>query len=333
MTGVTLMISLFISCSNDFELNTSADPVPVVWCLLNPDVNEQYVRLERSYLTDPAHPDDRPVTDSTVWNLPVTVYIEELSGGLPVQLVRFEPVTSPPKDSGYFPEDNLRLYYADFKPARLATYRLYIHFTDDNRIVTGITTVPGAPVVYDPLEVPGRKINLQAGVQFTSRWAPGEGLGIFQGTYIMNYEEIVQEQTSINQVYLKMSPILGLGADIEMSGFVSGNRFMEEMVKQVPVRDGAVRTMINVRFLLYKGGEELALQVSPDLQQTTISNSLNQYSNLVNGIGVFSSLQLVYVNNLQLSNTTINELANSELTRKLGFSDIHGDELNTGANE
>jgi hypothetical protein len=328
MTGVFILTSSISSCSNDFQLNTTADPVPVVCCLLNPDVNGQYVRLGRSFLTDPDNPDAPPVTDSTVWNLPVNVYVEEWKDGFPVETYRFDPVTAAPKDSGYFPENNLRLYKADFKPARLATYRLYVHFPDDYRIITAIATIPGRPVVYDPLEMPGRKITLQSGVQFTSRWAPGEGSGIYQGLFSVSFNEIVNGQSSVNQALLRMEPVLGLGTDIEMTDILSGNRFLEEMAKQIPVREGVERSVINVRFTLFKGGEELALLVSPDLQQTTISNSLNQYTNLVNGIGVFSSMQQVAVNNLQFSNTTLNELAHSELTRNLGFKDIHGGDLN-----
>ena len=328
------MFSIFFpSCSNDFELNTSADPVPVVWCLLNPDVNEQYVRLGRSFLPDPNNPDYQPIADSTVWSLPVTVYAQELQDGLPIRTFLFDPVAAQTKDSGFFPNDNLRLFKADFQPTRLATYRLYVHFPDDDRIISGVTTLPGLPVVYDPLEIPGRKISLQVGVQFTARWAPGEGRGIYQGLFIINYQETVNEQSSVYQAYMKMYPILGLGTAIEMSDILSGNRFLEEMAKQIPFRVGAERSVINIQFKLFKGGEELALQVSPDLQQTTISNSLNQYTNLVNGLGIFSSLQQVSVNNLQFSNTTLNELAHSELTQNLGFKDIHGGEFKTEHDE
>ncbi|MCX6226972.1 MAG: DUF4249 family protein [Bacteroidia bacterium] len=332
-TGFFALSLFFGSCSNEIELNVAADPVPVVWCLLNPDVHEQYVRLGRSFLLDPNHPDHPPVTDSTVWDMPVTLYIEELQDGLSLHLYRFNPVAAPAKDTGFFPEGNLRLYKSDFQPVRLATYRLYIHFPDDNRIVTGTTTLPGRPLVYDPLDIPGRKITLQSGVQFTARWAPGKGRGIFQGLFIINYNETLNEEPSVYQAYMRMNPTLGLGSDIEMTDILSGNRFLVEMVKQIPFREGAERSVINVQFKLFKGGEELALMASPDLQSTTISNSLNQYTNLVNGIGIFSSMQQTAVNNLQLSNSTLNELAHSELTHNLGFKDIHGGELNSENDE
>jgi hypothetical protein len=331
--GLAVLSLIAVSCSNELEINTPTDPVPVVWCLLNPDVKDQYVRLGRSFLNDPENPGNPPVTDSTVWSVPVTVYIEEMQNGLSVNIFPFHPVAAPPKDSGFFPEDNLRLYQANFQPNRLATYRLYVHFPDDNRIVTGVTTISGRPEVNDPMDIPGRKISLQSDVQFTARWGPGEGRGIYQGLFIINYSEILNEQSSVYQVFLHMDPVLGLGSEMEMTDILSGNRFLKEMVKQIPVREGTERNVINVQFKLYKGGEELALQTSPDLQETTISNTLNQYTNLTNGIGIFSSMQQVTINNLQLSNTTLNELAHSELTHNLGFKDIHGGDLNNEYDE
>ncbi|HBB92932.1 MAG TPA: hypothetical protein DC042_14770 [Bacteroidales bacterium] len=325
--GVVSLLLLYSSCSNEIDLNFESDPVPVVWCLLNPDVNEQFVRLGRSYLSDPADPGAAPVTDSTVWNLDVVVYVEEWADGMPARVFRFEPAAAQPKDSGYFPADNIRLYKSGFTAKRGTEYRLYVHFPDDDRIVTGTTIPPQRPVVYDPLEIPGRKINLQTGVQFTSRWAPGEGNGVFQGEFVINYQDSLSGEVTHNQVIIRMSPILSLGQEIEITDLFSGNRFLEEMVRQVPVKQAVVRDLINVQYRLFKGGEELALLVSPDLQETTISNTLNQYTNLVNATGVFSSIQITSVNNLQLSNTTVNELAHSELTQQLGFRDIHGGEM------
>lgn len=223
------MLFFITSCSNEIELNASADPVPVVWCLLNPDINDQYVRLGRSFLPDPNNPDYLPVTDSTVWDMPVTVYIEEKQGGLPLRIFHFEPSSAPSKDSGFFPDNNLRLYKADFKPSRLATYRLYIHFPDDNRIVSGTTTLPGQPAVRDPLEMPGRKICLQSGFNLTTRWAPGEAGGVFQWILIIHYLETQNEQSSEYLVIVGSKPILGLGSDIEIISILSGNRFLEEM--------------------------------------------------------------------------------------------------------
>lgn len=324
-----VVVLLFLSaCSNDIEVNATGDPVPVVWCLLNPDVNEQYVRLGRSFIPDPNNPDYRPVADSTVWATPAYIYVEEWLNNVPIKIFRFDPFFGATKDSGYFPKDNLKLYKADFKPARLATYRLYVHLPDDKMIISGMTKIPGQPTIYDPQNLPGRKITLQNGVSYTVRWAPGAGEGMYQGQFNFMYSEENGNESSDYQVAMNMEPVLGLGSVTLLTDGLNGNRFLKEMAKQIPVKDGVIRRVCNVQFRLFKAGEELALMTLPDVQGSSISNSLNQYSNLINGIGIFSSLQQVVVNNLELSNSTINELAHSELTKSLRFKDIHDVDIN-----
>lgn len=313
----------FSSCNNEIDLEVSGDPVPVVYCLLNPDQEHQFVRLGRSYLPDPGNPEKPPLADSTVWNMDIEIYLEEWLGGSPARTVNFEPWIGAVKDSGFFPSDNLRIFHAAFKPSIFTSYRLYVHFPDDNRIISANTTIPGRPVIYDPMELPGRKINLQSEVQYTIRWLTAEGAGIYQGYFDLFYEEQYQGNTSLNEIVFDSEPVLNLVPGAEDSKkILSGASFFDQIARKVPVREGAIRKVVNFRFRFFAGGEELGLYASPDLRNTTISNNLNQYTNFDNGIGLFSSLQILYVNNLQLSNTTINQLAHGGKTGHLGFRDV-----------
>ncbi|MFO7616064.1 MAG: DUF4249 family protein [Bacteroidales bacterium] len=315
------------SCENEVDVESSGDPVPVIYCLLNPDENVQCVRLGRSFLPDPANPGAPPVTDSTVWNLPVEVYVEEWNNGFPGRTILFEPGNAPVKDTGFFPTGNLRIYSAQFTPKIQTTYRLYVHFPDDGRIISASTTVPDRPHIYDPMDVPGRKINFQTGTNYTIRWLTAKGAGIYQGFFDLYYEEQFDDGLTVHQITFDSEPVLNLVSSVEDSKKVlSGANFFNQILEKVPAREGAVRRVVNLRFRFYTGGEELALYVSPELQTTTIANNLNLYSNFDNGIGLFSTLQVTYVNNLQLSNTTLNELAHGSKTRHLGFLDAHGGE-------
>jgi len=327
-SGVLLILLSFCSCADDIHLLSPGEPIPVVYCLLNPDSKEQYVRLGRTFILDPTNTGNPPLTDSTVWNLPVDVYLEECQNGLPVQKFLFNPCPAPVKDTGFFSQDNLRLYRSDFRPARLATYRLYIHFPDDNRLVYGSTTIPGYPIVYDPMEIPGRKINLQSEVNYTIRWAPPSRAGLYQSIFHITYQEEAGSDLTFQQVMFGTDPVLDLTSGSEITWILTGARFFQEMARQTPVKPEVKRKVVNVQFRFYTGGEELALQISPDIQQLRTTSPLNPYTNLINGIGIFSSIQIFSVNNLELSNTTINELAHGELTKNLGFRDIFGGELN-----
>lgn len=313
---------LLLSCNNEFDLETRGDPVPVVYCLLNPDGHVQYVRLGRSFLPDPKNPEAPPVADSTIWNLPVEVYMEEWIAGRPARTIFFEPIEAPVKDTGFFPTEGLRVYSAHFSPTILTTYRLYVHFPDDQRILSATTNVPGWPIIYDPMEIPGRRINFQSGLSYTIRWLSAENAGIYQGFFDLYYEEDFEGNQELHQITISSDPALYLASSNEdLQRTLNGERFFDQILRDVPVREGAVRRVVNLRFRFYTGGEELGLYVSPELQPTTIANNLNLYTNFDNGIGLFSTLQVTYVNNLQLSSTTLDQLANGSQTGHLGFVD------------
>jgi hypothetical protein len=327
-TGILFVIVALCSCSEDFTLLTPGDAAPVVYCLLNPDAGEQYVRLGRTFQSDTAHPEQPPITDSTVWNLPVDIYMEEWQNDLLSKRIQFNPCLAPVKDTGFFSQDNLRLYRADFIPVRLATYRLYVLFPDDNRLVYGSTTIPGYPVVNDPLDIPGRKINLQSEVNYTIRWIPPPGAGLYQGVFHITYQEDAGNDVTFHEALFGNDPVLDLTSGTEISWILTGTRFFQEIARQIPVKPDVSRKVINVQFRFYTGGEELALHVSPDIEQSRTTGPLNPYTNLINGTGIFSSIQIFSVNNLELSNTTLNELAHGDLTGNLGFLDIFGGEVN-----
>jgi hypothetical protein len=326
-SAALFILAAVCSCTEDIHLIEPGDPVTVVYCLLNPDSREQYVRLGRTFQLDPTPPDKPPAQDSTVWNVPVDVYVEEWKDGSPVRRFQFNASESPVRDTGFFSRDNLRLYRSDFMPARLTTYRLYVHFPDDNRMVYGSTGIPDYAIVYDPLEIPGRMISLQSEMVYTIRWAPPPKAGLYQSIFFITYREEAGTEVTFHDVLFGTEPYLNLTTGSEITWILTGARFFREMARQVPVKPGVRRSVVNVSFRFYTGGEELALQVAPDIEQFRTTSSINQYTNLQNGTGIFSSIQVFPVNNLELSGTTLHELATGELTRNLGFDDVYGGKL------
>jgi hypothetical protein len=177
------------------------------------------------------------------------------------------------------------------------------------------------------MDIPGRKINFQTGTNYTMRWLTARGAGIYQGHFDLYYEEQFEGTISLHQVVFSSDPVLNLVPLAEDSKkILSGASFFSQILQKVPFKEGAVRRVVNMRFRFYTGGEELALYVSPELQTTTIANNLNLYTNFDNGIGLFSTLQVAYVNNLKLTNTTLDELAHGSKTGHLGFLDTRGGE-------
>ena len=86
----------------------------------------------------------------------------------------------------------------------------------------------------------------------------------------------------------------------------------------------ATREIVNVTFELLIGGEEYGLFLFSEIGGNNLNTAFSEYTNITNGIGVFSSLISYQVSNLELSNTTLDELAYGDKTRHLGFLDHYG---------
>ena len=142
---LVLLSATLITCKEDVTLYTSGQPVPVVYSLLDPVSDLQYVRIGRSYTGGLDAMNQPPVTDSTVWNITHEVYIEEYANGQKGETYWFAPDSTLLKDPGFFPVTNLRVYSSAFKPVAGNTYQLYIYFPDLDKMVSARPAVNGSP--------------------------------------------------------------------------------------------------------------------------------------------------------------------------------------------
>lgn len=306
-------------------MNAPGAPVNVVFGLLDPGKTVQYVRIGRSYNGSSLLSAVSPHPDSIRWQEKFSVYVEEWDENQKIKEVyHFDPDNGVAKDTGFFPVEGLAVYKCGFKPKRLYTYSMYVHFEDDNRITNGIATIPGKVVVIDPTPVPGRKINLQTGSNFNARWKPAEKAGVYQIFFKVIYKEITETNWQLKEIVFKSAVYPEITPPLQLEKTFSGNRFFSECIIQVDSTLDAVREIVNASFQMYTGGEEFGFYLSSQLNDNNLSSAFGDYTNLSNGIGIFSSISVYTISNLELSNTTLDELAYSDKTRHLGFLDHYG---------
>jgi hypothetical protein len=184
--------------------------------------------------------------------------------------------------------------------------------------------MPGDVVVHDPKPIPERKINLQTGAKYTIRWEPAENAGVYQTFFKVIYQEKTSSGISFNDISFNSQVFTEFSSNEMFERNVNGNRFFEECLSQVDSTVEASREVINVTFELLIGGEEYGLFLFSQVSGNYLSSAFSEYTNIINGIGIFSSLSSYKLTNLQLSNTTLDELAYGDKTRNLGFLDHYG---------
>ncbi len=312
------------ACGNEVDIYTLGEPTPVVYCLLDPGSASQYVRIGRSYQGDSSLILHTPDADSLTWDTPVEVYIEEYSANNLIQTYRFNPDLTLSKDSGFFDQSALRIYSAIFKPVPGNQYQLYAYFPDLNKMVSGRTTSHGVPQIVDPAPIPLRKINFEAGQPFMIRWYPGEYSGVYESIFRIHYQDSSASGNQFKSADYSSGGIYDLRTNQLLDHVMGGQRFFKDMAEQIPVIQDVSRKIISLEFIMISGGLDLSFLYKSSIESGTNFTNFGDYTNLVNGIGIFSSRNVSRVSNLELSNVTIDELAHGALTVKLNFKDSRG---------
>lgn len=322
ISGISTFLILIIfssGCSNEVDLHGTGEPVPVVYCLLNPLDQNQYIRIGKSFILSKDHLSSGPSADSIIWPDEALVYLERWEDNDPVETIMFEHSEIVEKDTGYFSNEALMIYQAQFQPNPGEEYHLYVYFPELDKIVSGQTMVMSVPKVLDPEVIPGRTVSFDTISPYTVRWRGGSFTGLYQGVFRMHYTESLQgdfEHRSCNfvtPIYQKQ----GVGDLYE--GKLNGLNFLQSVAQQLEPVPGIQREIISFEFLFYAAGPDLAVLIDSDLNGGNPFTIIRNNSNISGGMGVFSSQTCQRFPNLVPSNTTKYFLATSQYTKNLGF--------------
>ena len=159
ISGIILAAALISSCESNFQVNTENQEVPIVYCVLNSGQSEQYLKLNKTYLTNRAAISNPPDQDSVYFKGNIEIVLEEWSNGNVDHIYIFEPTSEFPKDSGFFPNDNNIIYKTEAEIKPETKYSLSLYLENKEKIVYAEAMSMGEILIVDPLNIPERKIS------------------------------------------------------------------------------------------------------------------------------------------------------------------------------
>lgn len=322
LPGILLLPS---ACSTEIDVNAPNLNVPIVYCLLDTEDSVQYLKLNKTYLLTSAAALTPPEPDSQYFEGEVQVVLERWQGNKPVELIEFVKTDEVPKNPGFFPHSRNTLYKAETRISSDAKYMLSIYIRDKEEIVHGYTQTIGPLKVVDPMDLEIRKVSLNNGVNYTARWQPVEHAGIYQVVLRFHYAEThneVRTEKYFDWPQSFTSPVSNLDY---LSKEISGSRFFYILADSVPDQPDVEREALGVDFFILSGGEEIKFYIESTQPSSGALMERPVYTNVVNGIGIFSSMATQKVTGLNLASTTLDSIAYGQLTRHLGFVDHNGE--------
>lgn len=330
-------LALFSSCSTDLDVNAPYQDLTVVYGLLNAQDQTQYIRIEKGYL-------DKSTSALTLAQIPDSIYYGDV---LKVQMINqgnndtisLEKVMGDtigiPKDSGTFANSPNILYRMSRTIDANQTYKILIVNTSTGKVVTASTAIVKDFQIGRPLNIAGSTVDLAAtNTDGTSKplniqWTGAVNAQIYSAVIRFYYTEWnVSSPSVVDTLYADWNVIdsyasnNGNGGEAETYN-VPGKNFYVTMGNIIPVKANiqrrAIGSPLEVRFAA--GGVELYnyLRVSQTQTGITALQAQAKYTNVSNGLGIFSSRYNKVKSNITISSNSIDSLVDGSYTKKLNF--------------
>lgn len=325
LTGIgVILMFLTSSCETAFQVNAENQEVPILYCVLNNGSDTQYLKLNKTYLLDKAAFSNPPNQDSVYFQGNIQIVLEEWSDENVSNIFLFEQTTEIPKDTGFFPSENNIVYttQASIKPE--TKYSVSIYLENKEKIVYAETTSMGKLRVIDPVGIPERKISLNIGQNYNCSWKPVDNAGIYQVVINFNYMEYAGSDSTPKTMVWPQAFTSPLTNAETLSKDISGSRFFYIVRDNLKAQPGITRKALGMDFIILSGGEEIKYYIESTAPSDGALMEKPIYTNVTNGLGVFSTVSKAEIPMLPFGSVTVDSLAYSQLTGDLGFLDHNG---------
>ena len=290
---------LFSACETDFDVNAEWEETTIVYGLLDVSKETQYIRINKAYLGD----DDAMIiaqnSDSINFHpveMEVKLYKLEAFGNLTVDTLDHVLLVADTleKEDGFFATDNNIIYKTDGGPDFFSNnnrYALIIkNKTTGNKVSANSSVISGFD--FDNIftnKTKSFQFGLYNNNDFSSStitWDDSNDNGkIYQLDLFFNYTE------NINGVDTEKSLrySLPLIDDTESKMKIEGNSFFNFLELNLSKDNDVVRYFNGIDMLMTVGSEDLETYINVNKPITGIVQERPQFTNINNGIGLFSS--------------------------------------------
>ncbi len=320
------------ACNNELVTIEGWKDIPVVYGLLSLNDTATYFRIEKAFV-------DATKTPNELAQLPDSLYYKDVT----VTLVRtrnnerFILTQVNGNTEGYVRNDGIFAkapnYLYKIKNSVLALkadeeWRIEVQRKGETKPIAKATTkVVGTYDVTNPSNTP---VFLRLDNNFTLTLETEEKIGkLYDIKLLFNYDET--DPTKPNSTVTKQIKWdFTTSGQRRSSGNVpdpilnftrKGQDFYTFLGNNIPETAGIIRTFKSIDFEIYIGGQEFIDYINVGIANTGITGSqtIPTYSNIENGLGLFSSRNKTVKTGVKLSDVAIDLLKNSEFTKKLNF--------------
>lgn len=342
---------LLYSCETKVDLIAEGEESPIVYGFLSPSTDTQFVKITKSFLTDGnAFVGAQDPSLSEYENLEAWIIAWDGNDSITSYLLQEKTVTD--KDSGVFYYPVQTVYYTDeivFDDDNdpQYDYDFEIKFNGSGRDVTSKTVVvgkflPNNTQAFDVINfVSLFNVSGSAYQDKLMKIDPSVNVKRYEFTFRFHYVEMYTDGSEANK-YMDFSYTPWVREDINSntsySFSIKGENFFlgvqSRLIAQNNEENVTRRVIGKVDYIFDYAGSDFNTFIELSQPATSFNSEQNPYTNITNGIGVWSSRAQEVFNDKEFNVRSIQELAEGQYTGIYKFcSDDPGhDDLSFGCN-
>ncbi len=293
-----LLPGLFVSCETDFNVIANYKEVAVVYGLLNQNDSIHYLRISKAFLGDGNALTYAQVADSSSFGSDITVVLNETPTSGPEKEIVFDTVTLFNKETGVFYSPGQLFYFSKAKLSESSSYKLKITNKKTGYEVSSQTNLIHNFSISKPLSgstVISFKRSSTSKNKFT--WQNAINGRRYQFKVYFNYKELdIKDDTTYKRVLWLFPEHIAesIDGDYKIDETYVNEDFFKICTKTY-YTDKAKEDSIVARFAstieleVAVIGDEFNTYLEANGPSTGVLIEKPVYSNITNGLGLFSS--------------------------------------------
>lgn len=334
---VLLLAQFFSSCEEDFDVNAPYKDITIVYGLLDHKDTTHYIRIQKAFLGNGSALVYSTIPDSLYYPPGLQAYIlgyDQSGNKVPADSFHLDRVVNEfNKDSGIFAAFNNVIYKGVKVLDQTHTYQLIIIKPNGDTVsattpLTGSITMAGAPSILD--FEPGSGDTAEV-----FHWASDPTAFVYQLSFYIHYEEwkfgspgTIQNKTVIHNFNM-FKPAPQYECLINQVCFWTLKSHFYGIIKngipkdplETDSADLRMRRFTHMDVKVSVGAQELYNYVKINAPSLSYVQKVHSYTNINNGLGIFSARSSGGYYGLQVNSQTLDSIVNGHYT--LGYNFVY----------
>ncbi len=333
---ITLLTTSFLGCDNSLDVTADWKEIPLIYGLLNPSAEYNYIRVNRAYLNQEGDAFKFASESDSIQFKDLTVSLVEFKNGVEENAITMNKVIGDTigleKEDGNFAKSPNILYRTSYpiKQSFLSTiysYELVVVNNQSGKVYRSLANMVGESEIFSPIRESNQVINIDDDtLRFLYiNYREGPQAKMYDCIMRFRYKEYAKGSPnefvvdSVDWLIFKSRETLTLRGYKEQQTNIKSYLFYDFLRTSIGENSDVERVPLDMGFYLYGSGEDLFTYVEVNKPSIGIVQKKPEFTNISDGLGIFSSLNIKAFNHVTISDPMMNTLISSERVAGLNF--------------